>query len=147
MMPARAQTQPRRHGITTVAWDPAAHTLTVQRWWRGHGVTGVPLNWLPPLGSVATGPEGEPLAACWLYLTGTPVAWIEQLVSNPEAPKRMRARALDAVVEDLLWTADRLGCRVVMAATASLSVIRRGRRHGFLLRPMERLVVRYQPGA
>lgn len=110
----------------------AQHYPLLAQWWVGHGVPALPPRWLSPLGMLAwDAPEGQPLGACFLYLSGTAVCWIENLVSNPGAAKRAQARALDAVVVELLRIARETGHDVVACNTDRLHVMRRARRHGF----------------
>lgn len=114
----------------------AEHYPLLTQWWAGHGVPAVPPRWLSPLGVVAyDGPPSEggtALAACFLYPTIAPaVGMMEQLVSNPAAPKRLQARALDAVMHELLEIGRANGMELVTAMTERPHVERRAARHGF----------------
>lgn len=115
--------------LITAPYEEAAHYPLLKSWWECHGAPPMPPRWLSPLGLVAfDGPPSEggaPLAACFLYLTGTAVCWMEGLVSNPRAPKRLTGRAADRVIAELLAIAKQTGHEVVSASTARRSVVRR----------------------
>lgn len=136
----------------------AEHYAMLAAWWAGHGTQALPPRWLSPLGMIAwdgppadgavlSGGSGEPaplgLAACWLYVTGTAVCWIENLVSNPAAPKRAQCRGIDAVIAELLRIAKATGHEVASAFTESAHVLRRTvRKHGFQPMPAQQLIMR-----
>lgn len=72
------------------------------------------------------------LAAGWIYLAkGAPVAFLDPLVRNPEAPREAADVALDAVVTGLLDIARANGVRVVLAHARQPAVLERARAHGF----------------
>lgn len=107
------------------------HYQEIVAWWTQHNAPVIPERWLPPFGLIARGDFGAGLAACWLYFTGTPVAYIENLVSNPKADKRIVNTAIDLVIEGCSRTAKENGCEVLIAATASVPVLSRVKRLGF----------------
>ena len=101
-------------------------------WWDGHNALRVPLDRLPMgpgFGLIAPG-----LGAVFLYETGTPVAFIGNMVSNPRADKREVHAALDRLVYDLLWLARERGISRVEGNTELMPVARRARNHGFLVK-------------
>lgn len=119
-----------------VPYREAEHYGVLCGWMRARDAQPVPAHWLSAVGSVAfDGPPSEggaALAACFLYPTLTPaVGMMEYLISNPAAPKRAQARALDAVVTDLLTIGRECGMEVVTAGTERSHVVRRAARHGF----------------
>lgn len=106
---------------------------TLRDWWLGHNVLPVPIDRLPTgpgFGLIAPG-----LAAVFLYETGTPVAFIGCMVSNPRADKREVNKALDRLVYDLLWLAQERGIEIVKGETILMPVARRARGHGFEVIP------------
>lgn len=130
-----------------MAYREAEHYPLLTQWWAGHGMPAVPPRWLPPLGCFAwDGPPsegGQPLAACFLYLTGTAVCWIEHLTTNPAAPVRLRVRGVDAVIGELLRIAKGLEHDVAMASTERHGVVTRTvRRHGFQVVPRQVAIAR-----
>lgn len=96
----------------------------VQRWLSAWRVE-VPLDLLPPVGFIVPG-----VAAGWVYLAG-PLAVLEPLVANPDAPREERSAALDAVTVELVRVARERGARIVWALTMNQAVGARAQRHGF----------------
>lgn len=81
----------------------------VSEWWGDHGHGEFPASLLPPVGVVAE-QEGEPIAACWLYMAvGVGVCWLEYPVSKPGLSVRAARTAFAALVgalEDIARTHD-----------------------------------------
>jgi len=100
-------------------------------WWAAHKYPIIPERWLSPFGLIARSGSGDGLAACWLYFTGTPVAFIENLVSNPKANKAIVSKAIDAVIDGCTDMARRSGCDVLLATTDLSAVVQRTARIGF----------------
>lgn len=132
--------------MMTVPYEPEHYAL-LKGWWDAHGAPALPPRWLPPLGLVAyDGPPsegGRPLAACFLYLTGTAVCWIEHLVTNPHVPPRERIPGVDLVITELLGIAKGLGHDVALASTSRRGVVSRTvKRHAFQVVHGETMIAR-----
>lgn len=76
------------------------------KWWTGHGWPVVPSERLPMLGAIAS-VKGQDVAAafCFMDNSGSGVAMIEWIVTDPAASARSAAAGIKAVVEWLMWRA------------------------------------------
>lgn len=81
-----------------------------------------------PVGYVVDG-----IAGLWLYLTGSSLAYLEFLVTNPDVAPVSRGVAQDMVIEACLEHAKKEGCRTVMAPIARHDVLERALAHGFVV--------------
>lgn len=80
-------------------FQSSKHLATVQRWYASRGWPELAQDEIPPLGWITES------CACWAYLTGTSIAYVENLISDPDAHPRsvLRSmRALDPVVRAAL---------------------------------------------
>jgi hypothetical protein len=106
-------------------WDPEQHLEMAQAW---AAVRGVDLrdDILPRVGFISDG-----AAVGWLYQTDSGVGYLETFVTNPSAPLRSRARAIDEVGMALISAARRLGITRLVTMTAHKSIGRMCIRRGF----------------
>jgi hypothetical protein len=91
-------------GVTMRPFDVVKDYPIVSAWWNAHNWSGVPANRLPALGAIAQ-MKGVDCAAAWIYMdnSGTGVAMVEWIVTNPESPPRSTVACIRAVVEWLMW--------------------------------------------
>jgi hypothetical protein len=99
----------------------------MQRWLVARGSEPYPRELLVGHGFCVPG-----MAACWIYLTGTPLALLEHLVANPDVSVADRDAAVDAVVGAALTFAYGQAS-YVYAMTSVPAVVSRSRRHGFMV--------------
>lgn len=93
---------------------------TLSNVWRiARGVPVVPEGALPPTGYVACREDGFPLAAMWLYLSNSKLAYLAWPVTNPEAGVREASEALKLLFAQLCLTALDAGATYVVATSAS----------------------------
>lgn len=64
----------------------------------------------------------ENMAAGFIYLTDTPMCFLENLVKNPAHEKKCTDKALDLVIDTLFNKATDLGIKLVVASTIFKSV-------------------------
>lgn len=85
-----------------------------------------PENWVLPETSFVARYKGKMMAACWLYVTNSPIGFIEILVTNPNASTLIAGRALHAAVKAAIDYNKKLRGRYsrVMAVTANESLQR-----------------------
>ena len=100
----------------------------VSQWWRAHGWAPVPLQALPVTGLIVPG-----IAAGWLYKTDSSLAWLEWLVTNPNAAGEARHAALNEVIEAALKEAEIGGAAAVFTSLSDKSLLGRYQRHGFVV--------------
>jgi hypothetical protein len=107
-------------------FDRELHLGEVQRWAINQGVEPMAPDSLPAAGVIEPG-----VAVGWLYQTDSKVGFLEQFVTNPEAPGRARLAAVDAIASALMAQAKGLGITKVVAMTRHRSIGRIAIRHGF----------------
>lgn len=102
------------------------------RWWDFWGWKDrVPENMLSDIGLVIEH-EGVPICAGWLYLTNSPMASIEWVVSNPKVDRSVRSEALDRLVESLILQAKEFNASIVMTSITNKSFMSRIEALGFI---------------
>lgn len=67
-------------------------------WWRAHSWEYLPKSHIEAAIGFVCEKDGEPLAAVWLYLTGTAFSLVEFLVTNPRARGRDKVAAIEAII-------------------------------------------------
>lgn len=103
---------------------------TVSGWFEQHGGKPVPSVYLPPTGLVIED-EDNMYGAVWVYLSGTQLAWIEWLVSNPETPLRARYQALKTLMREAVTIGVGAGCTAFFTSVAEAGVRRFYEKMGF----------------
>ncbi len=96
-------------------------------WWKKRGAAPPPRNILPTLGVVASrNPEGPLAAAAFAYLdaTGSGVAWLGWMVTDPDAPPIAAGRALHEAIAFLEREASALGYWLMWSTVAKPSFIK-----------------------
>jgi hypothetical protein len=77
--------------------------------------------------------EGVDICSGWLYQSDSKIAWIEWVVMNKKAPKKLREGAIDFLYETLFNKAEKLGYEVVMCiANHYMLVDKLKNRFGFI---------------
>jgi hypothetical protein len=105
----------------------------LEAWWKLHSWPPVPIEILPPNGIVIEYIQNgisRRICAGFLYLTDTPIAWLEYILANPLCDKLLRDRALDVLIPALLYRAKEVGKSVVFSSVEHPSLIKRYERHG-----------------
>ena len=100
-------------------------------WWDGHVGWEAPLEHaLPDSGFLVEG-DGFPVVAGWLYRTDSSIAWLEWIISNPQASKEERADALPILIERLTHEARMLGFKIVFTSTNNKRLLAQYEEAGF----------------
>jgi hypothetical protein len=105
--------------------DPA-DLQVINEWMWGHGHSSLVREALPTIGKIEPG-----VIAGWLYITNSKAAWIEPIVSNPDAPARKISDALDELVASLTAEAKENGTEILVAFPCVPSLARRAKSLGF----------------
>ncbi len=71
------------------------------------------------------------VAAWWLYLTDSTLAWTEMLVGNPDVAKDTRRAGLDAVIAHVLEEARAAGTRLLVCNVDREDLEERAVKHGY----------------
>lgn len=112
--------------IQTRTYLPARDYRDISAWQHGHGAEVTASDRLPHLGLIVPG-----LAALFVHDGGRKVGLIGDLVTNPGAPLRLRSRAIDLLMEDILALAFARGIARIYGHTRTKSVAQMAVRHGF----------------
>lgn len=95
-------------------------------WWTEYGWSPIPASLLPASGLIVPG-----LAAGFVYLSNSSLAWIEWVVGNPAAPSADRDAALEILIPALMEQAKAAGAEMAVLATKHKKLIGRLESHGF----------------
>lgn len=98
----------------------------VAGWFRVRGLGELQRNHLPDVGYIE-----EQVACGFLIQTELPYAILDFFITNPEAGRRRRYAALDAITSELLRKARFLECKAVRASSQINSIESLAKRHGF----------------
>lgn len=101
-------------------------------WWAQWGWDAVPLEFLPADGVVVS-VDGKPVCAVFIYLTNTPICWIENYISSKDCDKAVRGDALDLLILSALEKAKDLGACVAMSSIRHAGLGRRLEKSGFVV--------------
>jgi hypothetical protein len=115
-------------------WNRSTDYETILAWWGGHDKPDYILSshLLPPSGWMVEDDDGTPLCITWLYyFQHTPGALLGNIVSNPEASSKLRAKALDLLLLRVTTEADKNNAEVVLGITTREGVARKAEKHGF----------------
>lgn len=100
-------------------------------WWKKRG-------WImnPEVLPVGTGfvveNNGVPIAAGWVYLTNSPLAWLEYVVTNPEAGIKERGRCVDLLLSGIIARIKEAGSfKAVFTSLCSRGLMKAYERAGF----------------
>jgi hypothetical protein len=88
------------------------------KWWESWGWPAIPEMALPqaePRGVIVTN-EGVDICAGFLYKTDSCTCWIENIISNKEAPKELRKGSIEYLIDTIASEAEELGFKVMMTS-------------------------------
>lgn len=100
-------------------------------WWEKHGWPALPEKFMSKFGIMVEGNE-VPLAAGWLYLTGSGWIWFDFIVSNPTAGLKDRTKALDYLVSVMVDQARAFGGGAIHSSLKSRGLIKLFEKYGFV---------------
>jgi hypothetical protein len=98
----------------------------IEGWWEGHGGQAPDPHLFSNCGRICDG-----LAASWLYISNSSIAFIGWPVTNPKAPKRTAMKAIRRILEDQRDLANASGASVVFVYTNSPALLKLLDRLGF----------------
>ena len=103
-------------------------------WWEQRGGAAPPREILPTLGIIKETSDGTPLACGFLYLdaTGSGVAWLSWMATNPEQSAQVAGRALLGALRFLEAEAKALDYWVATATLADPGFVSLMNRRGYV---------------
>ena len=99
---------------------------TIQDWWEGHEGCAPDPNLLSDDGLII-----DNVAASWLYLGNSCIAFVGWCVANPEIGKLTAMKGLEAILREQAKLAKVQGCLVVFAYTSNPGLLKLMDRVGF----------------
>ncbi len=95
-------------------------------WWKAQNFQSPPEVILPQTGYIA-----NECAAGFLYLTNARVSWVEWVVADPKAEKKLRAESINEVIAHIEQCSKFLGNIMMFTSTTNFPFAERLRRLGF----------------
>lgn len=120
--------------MKVIQFSSEKHYAEICHWWNAYEWPQVPLDHLPDTGFVVETDELEvPLAAAFLYFTGTAFAIFEWAVVNPSAPRELRKESLETLLDFMHNMARKAGVKTIFTSAESKNRpwISRLERNGF----------------
>lgn len=102
------------------------HITDAIRWMVARGQAAPPRDIFSSTGWCVPG-----VAAWWLYLTDSTLAWTEMLVGNPDVSKERRSEGLDLVIAHVLKEAKANGTRLLVCNVDRPDLEARAAKHGY----------------
>lgn len=102
----------------------------ITEWFQSYGWPAMNRAFFPNDGVVIEH-DGKAVCAAWVYLTNTPIAWIEHYICCKDFSKDVRDAALDLLVVETMAKAKELGYHVAMSSIKSPRLGKRLEAAGF----------------
>ena len=106
-------------------WDRDRDYATLVRWWKDWDFGVVPKECLPPMGIMVEN-EGIPVCAGGLYIgEGTQFGFMEWIVTDKHADKRLSHKALKECIDSIIRLAKNRNIKLVYTATKEQALHKR----------------------
>lgn len=112
--------------MEALKFDPALHLEMIRNWSSDRGLGPVPPNMLPKTGRIIPG-----VCAIFLYKTDSDIGFLENLISNPRADKKVASQGIDLCISAIEKDAKELGVALLWSTTCISGVVERAERLGF----------------
>jgi hypothetical protein len=107
------------------------HMEMVNSWCDKWKMSHFPDGWLPTVGYIV--PD---VAAAWIYISDSNVAWMENVISNPDSDAAARDKSIDDIVRLLESAAKQCGTKWMLGLSDNKDVLARATDvHGFRVCP------------
>ena len=107
------------------------HYQMLLDWWQRHGTPGVAPEYLPQ--GVVVKKGDDYLYGLFLYFTGTKLAWISWIVSNPDVPPTKKRGALQYGIDVLSYYAKMNGVTDLFTMTNNEGLINSLKKSNFIV--------------
>ncbi len=91
----------------------------------------------PKVGFIVDG-----IAAVFLYQSDSSCCWLENMISNKEAPKEKKAVAVDLLIQAVLQEASDLGFKIAYATTDNVPLVLKLKEYGGMIKPLQMLLTK-----
>ena len=106
-------------------WDRDRDYATLVRWWKDWDFGVVPKECLPPMGIMVEN-DGKPVCAGGLYIgEGTQFGFMEWIVTDKHADKRLSHKALKECIDSIIRLAKNRNIKLVYTATKEQALHKR----------------------
>lgn len=109
---------------------PEKHKHILDGWFKTRELPSVESKDLPEIGFISYW-EDCPMAAIFMRVADGDFAIIDGLVADPDSPKHIRSKAIDAVVNAVLLFAEKMQVAKVICWTANKRTLMRAKDFGF----------------
>jgi len=108
------------------------HYAMLQGWWKGHGSFAPKIEHLPETG-ILVNIDGKPVTAGFLYKTDSKICIFEFMVSDPEATREKRDKALEFLIESVKEWSSKSGYTMIYTSTGIGRFVKRLKDNGFVV--------------
>lgn len=112
-------------------FDFSKHYAEVAGWWSRHKWPIIAPKMLPRTG-IMVREEATNVCVGWIYCTDSTMCWLEFIVANPDAPGKLRFKALDLLIETLSGHAKDMGFEVVFSSLQHKGLMKKFVKAGYV---------------
>lgn len=119
--------------MTSRPFTPEDHA-TIAWWWEVRDFAAIPVKMLPPDGVVVCA-DGQPVAACFLYLgptLGGMAGWAEWMVTQPGLSPKKALAALEFTLNEIILLAKHRGAVFLFTSLRNTKLGKVYQRAGFV---------------
>lgn len=96
-----------------VKFEPVKHYAILSNWWAQHGWATPALDHLPTASGFIVEGRNGPIAAGFVYFTGTAFCLFEWIVAAPNAGMKEKAQALDVLISGVKMFCLAMGVKTI----------------------------------
>ena len=117
----------------------------INEWWIGWGENHAPsLGDLPNRGlsGVIVEKDNKPIAANYIYLTNSNMAYLANAISDPSYKSKDRLEIIQVLLNECVRRAEALGCTFVWCTSNEKGVIKRCKKAGFVIGEEQNIIIK-----
>ena len=117
----------------------------INEWWIGWGENHAPsLGDLPNRGlsGVIVEKDNKPIAANYIYLTNSNMAYLANAISDPSYKSKDRLEIIQVLLNECVRRAEALGCTFVWCTSNEKGVIKRCKDAGFVVSEKQNIITK-----
>ena len=119
--------------------------VVINKWWFGWGEKHPPKPTELPnrgLGGVMVEKDGRPIAANYIYLTNSSMAYLANTISDPQYKSKDRIEIIQVLLDECVRRAKALGCTFIWATSDERGVIERCKKAGFDVERKQNIIIK-----
>jgi len=117
----------------------------INKWWIEWGENHAPsLGDLPNrgLGGVIVEKDNKPIAANYIYLTNSNMAYLANAISNPNYKSKDRLEIIQVLLNECVRRAESLGCTFIWCTSSEKGVVKRCEKAGFVTTEKQNIIIK-----